>query len=144
LQGLYFDELSVGQCAERAHTVGAADIEAFAAVSGDVNPVHMDDAYAKTTAFGGRIAHGMLSAAYISAVLGNDLPGPGAIYLSQSLRFRRPVKIGDPVVARVTVKALDAAKGHATFETACLVNGKTVVDGEALIMVPRRDAKPAR
>ena len=81
----------------------------------------------------------MLSAAYISAVIGNQLPGPGAIYLSQSLRFRRPVKIGDPVVARVTVKALDAAKGHATFETACLVNGKTVVDGEALIMVPRRD-----
>jgi 3-hydroxybutyryl-CoA dehydratase len=138
-QGLYFDELSVGQTAERTHVVGAADIEAFAAVSGDHNPVHMDEAFARTTAFGGRIAHGMLSAAYISAVLGNDLPGPGAIYLSQSLRFRRPVKIGDPVVAKVTVKALDAAKGHATFETLCLVNGKTVVDGEALIMVPRRD-----
>jgi 3-hydroxybutyryl-CoA dehydratase len=138
LQGLYFDELSVGQTAEVSHVVGAADIEAFAAVSGDHNPVHMDEAYAKTTAFGGRIAHGMLSAAYISAVLGNDLPGPGAIYLSQSLRFRRPVKIGDPVTAKVTVKALDEAKGHATFETVCLVNGKTVVDGEALIMVPRR------
>jgi 3-hydroxybutyryl-CoA dehydratase len=138
-QGLYFDELSVGQTAERTHVVGAADIEAFASVSGDHNPVHMDEAFARTTAFGGRIAHGMLSAAYISAVLGNDLPGPGAIYLSQSLRFRRPVKIGDPVVAKVTVKALDAAKGHATFETLCLVNGKTVVDGEALIMVPRRD-----
>jgi 3-hydroxybutyryl-CoA dehydratase len=138
LQGLYFDELSVGQTAEVSHVVGAADIEAFAAVSGDHNPVHMDEAFAKTTPFGGRIAHGMLSAAYISAVLGNDLPGPGAIYLSQSLRFRRPVKIGDPVTARVTVKALDEAKGHATFETVCLVNGKTVVDGEALIMVPRR------
>jgi 3-hydroxybutyryl-CoA dehydratase len=139
VQGLYLDELSVGQTAERTHVVGAADIEAFAAVSGDINPVHMDEAYARTTTFGGRIAHGMLSAAYISAVLGNDLPGPGAIYLSQSLRFRRPVKIGDPVIARVTVKALDADKGHATFETICLVNGKTVVDGEALIMVPRRD-----
>jgi 3-hydroxybutyryl-CoA dehydratase len=138
LQGLYFDELSVGQTAEVSHVVGAADIEAFAAVSGDHNPVHMDEAFAKSTPFGGRIAHGMLSAAYISAVLGNDLPGPGAIYLSQSLRFRRPVKIGDPVTAKVTVKALDAAKGHATFETVCLVNGKTVVDGEALIMVPRR------
>ena len=137
-QGLYFDELSVGQTAEVSHVVGAADIEAFAAVSGDHNPVHMDEAFAKSTPFGGRIAHGMLSAAYISAVLGNDLPGPGAIYLSQSLRFRRPVKIGDPVTARVTVKALDEAKGHATFETVCLVNGKTVVDGEALIMVPRR------
>ncbi|HLZ75335.1 MaoC family dehydratase [Phenylobacterium sp.] len=139
MQGLYFDELAVGQTAEVSHVVGAADIEAFAAVSGDHNPVHMDEAFAKTTPFGGRIAHGMLSAAYISAVLGNDLPGPGAIYLSQSLRFRRPVKIGDPVTARVTVKALDAAKGHATFETVCLVGGKTVVDGEALIMVPRRD-----
>ncbi|THD59526.1 MaoC family dehydratase [Phenylobacterium sp.] len=138
MQGLYFDELSVGQSAETTHVVGAADIEAFAAVSGDVNPVHMDEAYAKTTTFGGRIAHGMLSAAYISAVLGNDLPGPGAIYLSQSLRFRRPVKIGDPVVAKVTVKSLDADKGHAVFETVCLVNGKTVIDGEALIMVPRR------
>lgn len=136
--GLYFDELSVGQSAETTRVVGAADIEAFAAVSGDVNPVHLDEDFAKTTTFGGRIAHGMLAAAYISAVIGNDLPGPGAIYLSQSLRFRRPVKIGDPVTARVTVKALDAAKGHATFETACLVNGKTVVDGEALIMVPRR------
>jgi 3-hydroxybutyryl-CoA dehydratase len=139
LQGLYFDELSVGQTAQVSHVVGAADIEAFAAVSGDHNPVHMDEAFAKTTPFGGRIAHGMLSAAYISAVLGNDLPGPGAVYLSQSLRFRRPVKIGDPVIAKVTVKALDEAKGHATFETVCLVNGKTVVDGEALIMVPRRD-----
>ncbi len=141
MQGLYFDELAVGQTAEVSHVVGAADIEAFAAVSGDHNPVHMDEAYAKTTTFGGRIAHGMLSAAYISAVLGNDLPGPGAIYLSQSLRFRRPVKIGDPVTARVTVKALDEAKGHATFETVCIVNGKTVVDGEALIMVPQRGGK---
>ena len=137
-QGLYFDELSVGQSAETTHVVGAADIEAFAVVSGDVNPVHMDEAYAKGTPFGGRIAHGMLGAAYISAVLGNRLPGPGAIYLSQSLRFRRPVRIGDPVVAKVTVKALDAAKGHATCETVCLVNGKTVIDGEALIMVPKR------
>ena len=138
-QGLYFDELSVGQSAETSHVVGAADIEAFAAVSGDHNPVHMDEAFAKGTPFGGRIAHGMLGAAYISAVLGNNLPGPGAIYLSQSLRFRRPVRIGDPLVARVTVKALDAAKGHATLETQALVNGKTVIDGEALVMVPRRD-----
>ena len=138
MNGLYFDELSVGQTAETTHVVGAADIEAFAAVSGDVNPVHLDEAYAKTTPFGGRIAHGLLSAAYISAVIGNRLPGPGAIYLSQSLRFRRPVKIGDEVTALVTIKTLDAAKGHATLETVCLVAGKTVVDGEALIMVPRR------
>jgi 3-hydroxybutyryl-CoA dehydratase len=140
VHGLYFDELSVGQSAEITRVVGAGDIEAFAEVSGDTNPVHLDEDYARTTAFGGRIAHGMLTAAYISAVLGTKLPGPGAIYLSQSLRFRRPVKIGDPVTARVTVKLLDAAKGHATLDTVCQVGGKTVVDGEALIMVPRRGA----
>jgi 3-hydroxybutyryl-CoA dehydratase len=139
LQGLYFDELTVGQSAEMMRVVGSADIEAFAEVSGDSNPVHLDEAYARGTPFGGRIAHGMLSAAYISAVLGTRLPGPGAIYLSQQLRFRRPVKIGDPVVARVTVKELDDKRGHATLTTVCEVNGKTVVDGEAVVMVPRRD-----
>ena len=138
MQGFYFDELAVGQTAELTHVVGAADIEAFAEVSHDTNPVHLDEAYAKTTTFGGRIAHGMLGAAYISAVLGTKLPGPGAIYLSQSLRFRRPVKIGDPVTARVTVKALDDKRGHATLETVCQVNGKTVIDGEAVVMVARR------
>lgn len=140
MQGLYFDELSVGQSAETTHVVGVGDIEAFAKVSGDTNPVHLDDAYARTTSFGERIAHGMLSGAYISAVLGVQLPGPGAIYLSQSLRFRRPVRVGDPVTARVTVKALDERRGHATLETVCQVNGKTVVDGEAVVMVPRRGA----
>jgi 3-hydroxybutyryl-CoA dehydratase len=140
VQGLYFEELSVGQSDELTRVVGAADIDAFAEVSGDVNPVHLDEAYARTTTFGGRIAHGMLAAAYVSAVLGTRLPGPGAIYLSQSLRFRRPVKIGDHVTARVTVKALDDKRGHATLETVCQVNGKTVVDGEAVIMVPRRNA----
>ena len=137
-QGFYFDELAVGQTAEVSHVVGAHDLEAFAEVSGDTNPVHLDEAYAKTTTFGGRIAHGMLGAAYISAVIGNRLPGPGSIYLSQSLRFRRPVRIGDAVTARVTIKALDADKAHATLVTACLVGGKTVIEGEALIMVPRR------
>ncbi|WP_293678486.1 MaoC family dehydratase [uncultured Phenylobacterium sp.] len=140
MQGLYFDELSVGQSAEMSRVVGAADIEAFAEVSGDINPVHLDDAYAKTTTFGERIAHGMLSASYISAVLGGRLPGPGCIYLSQSLRFRRPVRIGDLVVARVTVKTLDASRGHVTLDTVCEVSGKTVIDGEALVIAPRRPA----
>lgn len=140
MQGLYFDELSVGQSAETSRVVGAADIEAFAEVSGDHNPVHLDDAYAKTTPFGERIAHGMLSGAYISALLGTRLPGPGAIYLSQSLRFRRPVKIGDLVQSRVTVKSLDADRGHVTLTTVCEVNGKAVVEGEALVIAPRRNA----
>jgi 3-hydroxybutyryl-CoA dehydratase len=138
VQGHFFEDLSVGLSAEVTRTVEAPDIEAFAAVSGDTNPVHLDEAYAQSTPFKGRIAHGMLSAAYISAVLGVRLPGPGAIYLSQSLRFRRPVKIGDTVTARVSVQALDERRGHATFTTLCLVDGRTVVDGEAVVMVPRR------
>lgn len=140
MQGLYFDELTLGQSAEMSRVVGAADIAAFAEVSGDNNPVHLDDAYARTTPFGERIAHGMLSAAYISAILGTKLPGPGAIYLSQSLRFRRPVRIGDLVVARATVTALDDAKGRVTLETVCEVGGKTVMDGEAVVIAPRRVA----
>ncbi len=140
VQGFYFDELSVGQAVEINRVVGAADIEAFAEVSGDNNPVHLDEDYARTTQFGERIAHGMLSAAYISAILGTRLPGPGAIYLSQSLRFRRPVRIGDLVVARATVTALDEAKGRVTLETVCEVGGKTVMDGEAVVIAPRRAA----
>lgn len=138
MQGFFFDELSVGQSAERSRVVDAGDIVAFAEVSGDNNPVHLDEDYARTTTFGGRIAHGMLSAAYLSAVLGTQLPGPGAIYLSQSMRFRRPVKIGDEVTAKVTVTALDERRGHVTLETVCLVNGKAVLDGEAVVMAPQR------
>lgn len=138
MQGLFFEDLELGQSAEITKIVGASDVEAFAAVSGDTNPVHLDQAYAATTPFQGRIAHGMLSGAYISAVLGTRLPGPGAIYLSQSLKFRRPVKIGDAVVAKVTVKELDERRGHATLATVCQVGGKTVVEGEAVVMVPKK------
>jgi 3-hydroxybutyryl-CoA dehydratase len=140
LAGLCLEDLCVGQSARRSRTVTEADIAAFAAVTGDENPVHMDEAYAATTPFKGRIAHGMLSAGYISAVLGVDLPGPGAIYLSQSLRFRRPVRIGDTVEARVTVAAIDADKARVTLETVCSVGGKPVVDGEAVVLVSRRGA----
>lgn len=140
MQGIYFEDLSLGQSAHLSRVVGAADIEAFAEVSGDNNPVHLDEAYARTTPFGERIAHGMLSGAYISAVLGTKLPGPGAIYLTQALRFRRPVKVGDVVVARATVKALDVDRGRVTLETVCEVEGKTVVDGEAVVIAPRRGA----
>ena len=137
-QGFYFDELSVGQTAEMTRVVGEQDLVAFAEVSGDTNPVHLDEAYAATTPFGGRIAHGMLSAAYISAVLGTRLPGPGAIYLSQQMRFRRPVRIGDEVTARVTVTALEEKRGQVTLETVCLVGGKAVLDGEAVVLAPKR------
>jgi len=140
MQGLFLEELSVGQSAELVRTVAEADIVAFADVTGDNNPVHLDADYAAGTSFGERIAHGMLSAGYISAVLGTTLPGPGAIYLSQSLAFKRPVKIGAEVTARVTVTAIDEAKGRVTLDTTCLVGGKAVVGGEAVVMVPRKAA----
>ncbi len=140
MQGLFLEDLSLGQSAELVRTVGEADIEAFAAVTGDNNPIHLDADYAATTSFGQRIAHGMLSAGYISAVLGASLPGPGAVYLSQSLRFKRPVKIGDAVTARATVTEINAAKGWVTLATVCLVNNKAVVEGEAVVLVQRKAA----
>jgi 3-hydroxybutyryl-CoA dehydratase len=140
LSGLCLEDLSVGQSAERVHEVTEADIAAFAAVSGDTNPLHMDEAYAATTQFKGRIAHGMLGASYLSALLGNDLPGPGSVYLSQNLRFRRPIRIGDVVTSRVRVTAIDEDKARVTLETTCLVDDKTAVDGEAVVMVARRSA----
>jgi len=138
--GLRLEDLSVGQSAELVHKVTEADIDAFAAVSGDANPLHMDEAYAATTPFKGRIAHGMLGASYLSAILGNDLPGPGSVYLSQNLRFRRPIRIGDVVTARVRVSAIDTDKARVTLETVCLVDDKAAVDGEAVVMVTRRGA----
>ncbi len=138
MAGYCLEDLSVGRSAERAHVVAEADITAFAELSGDFNPVHMDEDFAATTAFGGRIAHGMLSATFISAVLGETLPGHGAIYISQALRFRRPVRIGDEVTARVTVTAIDEAKARVSLDTVCLVGGKAVIEGEAVLMVSRR------
>ena len=140
MQGKFLEDLSIGQTAELVRVVGEADIVAFAEVTGDTNPVHRDAAYAATTSFGQRIAHGMLSAGYISAVLGTRLPGPGAIYLSQSLKFKRPVRIGDEVTAQVTVTDINDAKAQVTLSTVCKVNGKAVVDGEAVVMVPRKAA----
>jgi 3-hydroxybutyryl-CoA dehydratase len=140
MTGVFLEELEIGQTAELERTVADADIQAFAQVTGDDNPLHLDEAYAASTPFKGRIAHGMLSAGYISAVLGTQLPGPGAIYVSQSLSFRRPVRIGDQVTAEVKVTAIDAARGRVTFATQCVVAGKTVVEGEAVVAVPRRPA----
>ncbi len=139
MKGLYLEDLSVGQSSSLTRTVDAKGIESFAEVTGDNNPVHLDEDYAAATPFKTRIAHGMLSAGYISAVIGTQLPGPGAIYLSQALRFKRPVKIGDAVTAIATITAIDAEKARITLETVCTVDGKPVVEGEATIMVPRRE-----
>ncbi len=139
-KSVYFEDLSVGQEASVSNTVTADVISAFADVSGDKNPVHIDADYAATTMFKERIAHGMLSAAYISAVFGMQLPGPGAIYISQTLNFKAPVKIGDQVVTTVKVAELIPEKKRAKFECVCTVNGKPVVQGEAVLMVPTRPA----
>jgi len=138
MQGKFFEELSVGLSEEQTHTVTDEVVRKFADVSGDDNPVHLDETFAAGTQFGGRIAHGMLSAGFISAVIGTRLPGPGCIYLSQSLRFRRPVKIGDEVTARATITGLDAERSRATLDTVCVVGGKTVIEGEAVVLVPRK------
>ena len=138
MAGHCLEDLSVGQSAERTHIVTEADIAAFAELSGDFNPVHMDEAFAATTRFKGRIAHGILSATYISAVLGETLPGHGAVYIDQALRFRRPERIGDEVTARVTVAAIDTNKARVSLDTVCLVAGKAVIEGEATLTVPRR------
>ena len=134
--GVFFEDLSVGQEASLSKTVTEANIAAFAEISGDKNPVHLDAQYAAGTMFKERIAHGMLSAAYISAVFGMKLPGPGAIYISQTLNFKAPVKIGDTVVTTVKVAELIPEKRRARFECVCSVNSKPVVQGEAVLMVP--------
>jgi 3-hydroxybutyryl-CoA dehydratase len=138
--GCYFEDIAVGDEAVQRRTVTEADILAFAAASGDFNPVHFDEDFARSTPFAGRIAHGMLSASHFSALLGMRLPGPGAIYLSQSLAFKRPVRIGDTVSARVRVIAIDEAKARVTLACVAEVGGKTVIDGEAVVMAPRKPA----
>ena len=136
--GAKFEDLAVGQSGVYARTVTEADILAFAGVTGDFNPVHVNEELAAASMFGGRIAHGMLSAGFISTVLGTKLPGPGAIYLAQTLKFKAPVKIGDTVVTRCTIKELVPEKRKVKFDTICTVRGKPVVEGEADIMVPAR------
>lgn len=140
MKSYFFEDLQLGQQAQLSKTVGEKDIVAFAELSGDRNPVHLDAAYAATTMFKERIAHGMLSAAYISAVFGMQLPGPGAIYVSQTLSFKGPVKIGDTVVTTVKVAELMPEKRRVRFECVCTVNDKAVVQGDAVLMVPARPA----
>lgn len=138
LNGFYYEDLSLGQSAIFAKTVTEADIATFAGVSGDFNPVHVNEEFASQTMFKGRIAHGMLSAAFISTVFGTKLPGPGCIYVSQMLKFKAPVRIGDTVTARVEITAMAPEKKFVTFKTTCTVAGKVVLDGEATLMVPSK------
>ncbi|MEW9897487.1 MaoC family dehydratase [Chitinivorax sp. PXF-14] len=135
---IYIEDMSVGQVAEYGKTITDADIILFAGVTGDNNPVHIDQEYAEKTPFGTRIAHGMLTASLISTVLGTRLPGPGTIYLSQSAKFKAPVKIGDTVQVRVSVKDIDLNRKRVTLETNCYVAGKLVLEGEALAIAPSK------
>jgi 3-hydroxybutyryl-CoA dehydratase len=134
-RGHTIDEVTVGMTATYERVVSIADIEAFAAVSGDHNPVHLDDAYAKTTLFKGRIAHGMLGASFISTVLASQLPGPGTVYLGQTLAFKAPVRPGDKLEARVTVTEVRREKKQVVLKTECRVGDRLVIDGEATVMV---------
>ncbi|TQV83430.1 MaoC family dehydratase [Denitrobaculum tricleocarpae] len=136
--GYYLEDLSVGMTAIFAKTVTDADIVMFAGISGDTNPVHLDASFANKTMFGDRIAHGMLSASFVSTVFGTKLPGPGCIYMSQNLRFKAAVKAGDTVTARVTVREINEAKCRVVFDTVCSVEDKVVIDGDAMLMVSRR------
>jgi 3-hydroxybutyryl-CoA dehydratase len=138
---LYLEDLTVGMSAQSDHVVDDASVQKFAEVCGDFNPLHMDEEYAKTTIFGGRIAHGALSASYLSAVLGNQLPGPGAVFLEMDMRFRRPVPVGSTVTAYVEVAEINESTGRVRMACKCLVGGKTVVQGETLVKVNRRPAE---
>ena len=132
-----FEDLAIGQRESLMRTVMERDVSLFADLSGDANPIHLCDRYAASTKFGQRIAHGMLTASLISALLGTRLPGPGAVYLSQTLNFLAPVKIGDVVTARVEVAELVPERRRARLFCECLVDGKAVLEGEAWVAMPR-------
>ena len=132
--GYDIEDLRVGMSASFAKTITEADIVLFAGVSGDNNAIHTNEEFAATTQFGGRIAHGFLTASVISAAVANRLPGPGTVYLGQQLRFCAPVRPGDTVRAVVTVKSVDMQKAKAVLETVCFVRDKVVIDGEATVM----------
>lgn len=139
-EGYKFEDLSVGMTHQTVHTITENDIDLFAQVSGDRNPLHMDDEFAKQTQFGQRIAHGALTASYISGILGNDLPGPGSIFVGLNMRFRRPVYIGSEVIVKVEVTEMKERGNRVTLKVSCSVDGKAAISGEAMVMVPSRDA----
>jgi 3-hydroxybutyryl-CoA dehydratase len=136
--GYYFEELAIGQKATSSRTVSEADILMFGAASGDMNPVHFDAEFAATSRFGERIAHGMLTASHVSALIGMRLPGPGSVYISQSLAFKRPVKIGATVKTEIEITGLEPVKGLVTLATTCSVGGKAVLTGVAVAMVEKQ------
>jgi len=140
LQTLFFEDLSLGMTERLAKTVASSDVVGFAEVTGDRNPIHLSEHFAAKTPFGTRIAHGLYTASLISAVLGTRLPGPGAVYISQTLNFRAPVKIGDTVIVSVEVVDLMPEKSRARLACICRVDDDVVLDGEALVKVPSKNS----
>lgn len=138
MNGYCLDDLEVGMSACYSRTITDADVVIFAGVSGDTNPIHLDQVFASGTHFRTRIAHVMLYAGYIYTILGTKLPGPGSIYIDQHLEFTAPVKVGDTVVARVTIREIDTKRARVKVDTSCKVGTKDVIRGNATLMVPRR------
>ena len=134
---VYYEDLKVGQSATMEKTVTEEDIQAFGKATGDMNPVHFDEEYAKKTLFKGRVAHGVLSIGFISAVLGMKLPGEGTIFVSAKVEFKAPVRIGDTVITTGTVKEIGERR-RVVMDCLCTVNGTPVVIGEALVLAPKR------
>jgi 3-hydroxybutyryl-CoA dehydratase len=138
VRSLFFEDLSVGMAESLSHTIQSVEVLKFAELTGDRNPIHLSDDYAAHTQFQSRIAHGLYTASLISAVLGTRLPGPGAIYVSQTLNFRAPVHIGDTVDVTVAIAELLPERRRARLACACKVRGETVLEGEAWVKVPAR------
>ncbi len=134
---LPIERIEIGMEVSYSQTITDADIKTFSGISGDKNPVHMSDEYAEKSRFKKRIAHGLMSASYFSALFGMKIPGEGCVYVSQSLQFKRPVYLGDTVTATVVVKAVDLKKRRVFFRTICKVKNKIVIDGEAELFVPQ-------
>lgn len=139
LDGYAFEELKTGMSATVSRTITETDLRNFSGVSGDTNPMHLNEEYAARTPFKGCIVHGMLTASLISAVIGTKLPGPGCIYMSQTLKFLAPVRVGDTVYAIAVVRELIPEKRRVVLDTRCLVKDTVVIEGEALIKVPARE-----
>jgi len=137
-EGFGINELVIGQTAEISRLVDEDTVRRFAEVSGDLNPLHMDEAYAARSPFRGRIAHGALVASFISCVLGNHLPGPGAVFAGMTMRFERPVRIGDTVVARATVVEIDVKARKVKLACVCEVDGQTCMEADAEVVVCKR------
>lgn len=137
-RGYYLDEMIEGMSHSTSMDITDEAIMTFAKLSGDFNPIHVDEDYAKDSVFGQRVAHGALSASLISAVLGNDLPGPGAIFVELNMRFRKPAFIGDTVVATATVAEINQRTGRIKMKVKCEVNGKTIIRGDAGVIVGKR------